>query len=129
MRDVEQWIRSHAVSFECVCCGGKQWTIQKELAFTLTVEPGRGRINYLGGYLLPCSAYWNSGQSAYDLPGFVLASFFKNSYHRQNLPHVTKKCSSSRHMLLRLNSFLIKCRLMTCRSNPTSKRNRKGTYE
>ena len=48
--DVEQWIRSHALNFECACCGKKEWNIQNELAFTLMIETQGGRINYLGGY-------------------------------------------------------------------------------
>lgn len=48
--DIEQWIRSHALNFECTCCGKKEWNINKELAFALIVESQGGRIDYLGGY-------------------------------------------------------------------------------
>ena len=65
VRDVEQWIRSHAVSFECVCCAGKQWTIQRELAFALTVESGGGRINYLGGYPMVATTCNNCGYTSF----------------------------------------------------------------
>jgi len=65
VHDVEQWIRSHAVSFECICCARKQWTIQRELAFALTVESGGGRINYLGGYPMVAATCSNCGYTAF----------------------------------------------------------------
>lgn len=50
VEDIERWIRSHALMFQCACCGAKEWVIQRELSFALTIEPQGGRINYLGGY-------------------------------------------------------------------------------
>ncbi len=65
LRDVEQWIRSRGLVFQCACCGGRDWTIQKELAFTLTVEPDGGCINYLGGYPMVATTCNNCGYTAF----------------------------------------------------------------
>lgn len=64
-QDIEQWIRSHALTFECACCAAKEWVIQNELAFSLIVEPEGGRINYLGGYPLVAVTCKNCGYTTF----------------------------------------------------------------
>lgn len=65
LEDVERWIRSHGLFFQCACCSGKEWTIQQELAFALTVEPQGGRINYLGGYPMVAITCNNCGYTTF----------------------------------------------------------------
>lgn len=65
LEDIEQWVRSHSLIFQCACCGRKERTIQKELAFALTVEPQGGRINYLGGYPMVAITCNNCGCTAF----------------------------------------------------------------
>jgi len=65
VEEVGRWIRSHALLFECICCGKKEWNIQKELAFPLTVESQEGRINYLGGFPMVAVTCKKCGYTAF----------------------------------------------------------------
>ena len=47
---IKQWIESHSPILNCSVCGGNEWAIQGDLAFSLLVEPKDGSINRNKGY-------------------------------------------------------------------------------
>jgi len=47
---IKQWVESHSPILSCAGCGGNEWAIQNELAFSLLVEPADGKINRNKGY-------------------------------------------------------------------------------
>jgi len=50
MDSVRQWIESHSPVLCCSGCGGNDWAIQSEMAFSPLIEPGDGSINTKKGY-------------------------------------------------------------------------------
>ena len=62
---VRQWIESHSPILNCAGCGGREWAIQNELAFSLLVEPKDGSINYKKGYPMVAVTCKNCGYTVF----------------------------------------------------------------
>jgi len=65
LENVRQWIESHSPLLTCAGCGGNEWAIQNELAFSLLVEPQDGSINYKKGYPMVAVNCKNCGYTVF----------------------------------------------------------------
>ena len=62
---IRQWIESRSPILNCPGCGGREWAIQNELAFTLMVEPADGQINHNKGYPMVAVTCKNCGNTVF----------------------------------------------------------------
>lgn len=62
---VKQWIESHSPILNCSGCGGIEWAIQNELAFSLLVEPRDGSISRNKGYPMVTVTCKNCGYTVF----------------------------------------------------------------
>lgn len=62
---VKQWIESHSPILNCSGCGGREWAIQSELAFTLLIDSKNGQINHGKGYPMVAITCKNCGYTVF----------------------------------------------------------------
>jgi predicted nucleic-acid-binding Zn-ribbon protein len=62
---VKEWIEERSPVLSCSGCGGRDWSIQNELAFALLINAEDGQINHRKGYPMVAVTCKNCGYTAF----------------------------------------------------------------